>query len=74
MDDSASLDRILEVGVKVLLYSTPGKYLFLKRAKPYYNNSIRKWDIPGGRIIPGEILLKGLQREVKEETGLKIKK
>lgn len=74
MDDSASLDRILEVGVKVLLYSTPGKYLFLKRAKPYHNNSIRKWDIPGGRIIPGEILLKGLQREVKEETGLKIKK
>lgn len=74
MDDSVSLDRIFEIGVKVLLYSTPGKYLFLKRAKPYLNNSIRKWDIPGGRILPGEELFKGLKREVKEETGLRIKK
>ncbi|MDP3244624.1 MAG: NUDIX hydrolase, partial [bacterium] len=36
--------------------------------------SIRKWDIPGGRIIPGEELLKAIKREVKEETGLRIKK
>lgn len=62
------------MGVKVILYSETGKYLFLKRAKPYINNKIRKWDIPGGRIIPGEELFKGLKRELKEETGLKIKK
>ena len=74
MDDSISSDRTFEIGVKVLLYSVPGKYLFLKRAKPYLNNSIRKWDIPGGRIMPGEELFKALKREVKEETGLRIKK
>ncbi|MBI3984691.1 MAG: NUDIX hydrolase [Candidatus Levybacteria bacterium] len=74
MNDNISSDRIFEIGVKALLYSTPGKYLFLKRAKPYLNNSIRKWDIPGGRVLPGEELLKGLKREVKEETGLGIKK
>ncbi len=74
MNDNISSDRIFEIGVKVFLYSIPGKYLFLKRAKPYLNNSIRKWDIPGGRILPGEELLKGLKREVKEETGLGIKK
>jgi len=74
MNANISSDRIFEIGVKVLLYSSPGKYLFLKRTKPYVNNSIRKWDIPGGRILPGEELFKGLKREVKEETGLRIKK
>lgn len=74
INNSIPSDRIFEIGVKVLLYSTPGIYLFLKRAQPYLNNSIRKWDIPGGRILPGEKLLKGLKREVKEETGLRIKK
>jgi len=69
-----SSDRIFEIGVKVFLYSIPGKYLFLKRTKPYLGNTIRKWDIPGGRIKPGEPLLKALKREVKEETGLRIKK
>jgi ADP-ribose pyrophosphatase YjhB (NUDIX family) len=66
--------RALEIGVKAFLYQKPKKFLFLKRANPYQNNSIRKWDIPGGRIIPGELLLKALKREVGEETGLKIKR
>ncbi len=74
MNNRISSDRVFEVGVKVFLYLTPGKYLFLKRAKPYLNNSIRKWDIPGGRIKSGEELIKGLKRELKEETGLRIKK
>jgi mutator protein MutT len=31
-----------------------------------------KWEVPGGRIEPGEDLDAALQREVHEETGLKI--
>jgi|WetSurMetagenome_2_1015567.scaffolds.fasta_scaffold234657_3 8-oxo-dGTP diphosphatase len=61
---------ILEVGVKVFLKNLQGKYLLLKRSKPYEGNTMPKWDIPGGRIISGEPLFIALKREVKEETGL----
>lgn len=32
----------------------------------------RNWSLPGGRLERGETLSKGLQREMKEETGLDI--
>lgn len=31
-----------------------------------------KWQIPGGKVEPGEAVLTALKREVKEETDLKI--
>lgn len=64
---------LLEVGVKAFL-KKGDKFLFLKRAQPYPNETICKWDIPGGRIDPGEEVLKGLKRELEEETGLTLKK
>jgi len=30
------------------------------------------WEIPGGRLNPGENPFDGLKREVKEETGLEV--
>jgi 8-oxo-dGTP diphosphatase len=65
--------RVLEVGVKVILKNSQGKYLLLKRVKPYSGETEPRWDIPGGRIIPGEELYDALSREVKEETGLRLK-
>lgn len=62
----------LEVGVKVFLRRSDGKFLLLKRAKPHYGQNYCQWDIPGGRIIPGETQLEALQREVQEETGLRL--
>jgi len=44
------------------------KFLLLKRAqKPFI------WGPPGGKMVKDEDPVKGLQREVYEETGLKIK-
>ncbi|MDP3986373.1 MAG: NUDIX hydrolase [Candidatus Veblenbacteria bacterium] len=63
----------LQVGVKALIKDDKGHYLFLKRALPYEGDAKPKWDIPGGRIEPGEPILEALAREIKEETGLNIK-
>src|SRR4030065_2848971 len=65
---------LLEVGVKAFVYRNPGRYLILARADPYPGETTPRWDIPGGRIVPGEEIEKALAREIKEETGLKLEK
>lgn len=63
---------VLQVGVKAFIKNAEGKYLFLKRVHAYEGNTEPKWDIPGGRINPGEELLVALKREIFEETGLEL--
>lgn len=63
---------VLEVGVKAVIKNSEGLYLLLLRAKPYPGNDKCRWDIPGGRINPGEELERALSREIKEETGLRL--
>ena len=62
----------LQVGVKILLQNKDGKYLLLHRSKEKYPDASGRWDIVGGRINPGQVLIDNLKREVQEETGLKI--
>lgn len=50
-----------------------GKVLVLREASTYEEGTnLGRWHCPGGRINPGEPFLDGLQREVREETGLEI--
>lgn len=62
----------LQVGVKVLLKNSEGKYLLLRRSPKKYTDVAGDWDIVGGRIEPGTPLLDNLKREIKEETGLML--
>ncbi len=62
----------LQVGVKVLLRNSHGKFLLLKRSSDKYKNVKGNWDIVGGRIEPGSKLMDNLRREAKEETQLEI--
>lgn len=62
----------LQVGVKVLIKNKNEQYLFLRRTKIMPGKTAPYWDIPGGRIEPDEALLMALEREVKEETGLRL--
>lgn len=62
----------LQVGVKALLQNEEGKYLFMKRAEPFPGEMEAIWDIPGGRITPGETQQEALLREVREETGVTL--
>jgi 8-oxo-dGTP diphosphatase len=55
--------------VVVALIESEGKLLLGKRANRPYQN---KWDLPGGRVNPGELLEDAITREVREETNLMI--
>lgn len=44
-----------------------GRVLLLKQKR---GNKL--WTLPGGKLMPGETLKTALEREVREETGLKI--
>lgn len=63
-------NMLLQVGVKVLLKNSDGKYLLVKRSAVAYPNAICGWELVGGRITPGTTLLENLKREIKEETGI----
>ena len=60
----------LQVGVKILLKNREGRFLLARRNPKKYPEVGPKWDIVGGRIIPGMPLLENIRREIKEETGL----
>jgi len=47
------------------------KYLILKRS-PDSDVYPNRWDFAGGRLEHGEKPEKGLEREVREETGLRV--
>ncbi len=53
---------------KAFLHNAQGKYLFLKRSA--YGARPSEWDLPGGRMDPGETLDEALSREIEEETGI----
>jgi 8-oxo-dGTP diphosphatase len=50
-----------------------GKILVVRESNKYQDgNNLAQYDIPGGRIEPGEELLAALKREVFEESGLEF--
>ena len=66
------MDVKLQVGVKALLKNKEGKYLMLRRSLDKYPDIKGRWDIVGGRIDPGSVLIDNLKREIKEETNLEF--
>ena len=65
-------DIVLQVGVKVLLKNSDGKYLLMRSNPEKYPEKGARWDIIGGRIEPGTALIENLKREVKEESNLDL--
>jgi len=59
------------LAVKAIARDSEGRILLLKRsdAARLYPG---KWDLPGGKVDPGESFDDALIREVAEETGLSI--
>jgi 8-oxo-dGTP diphosphatase len=67
------MERTKPIGlsVRILLKDDQGRLLLLKRSRKSKTNPGR-WELPGGKVDPGESFSEGLLREVREETGLEI--
>ena len=57
------------VGVGAIVIKD-GKVLMIKRAAPPNNNM---WAIPGGMLELGETIQEGAEREIFEETNIRIR-
>jgi 8-oxo-dGTP pyrophosphatase MutT (NUDIX family) len=55
-----------DVGAAAAIFDGQGRILLVK-----HNYGPRNWELPGGRVEPGESPLEAVIREVQEETGLK---
>ncbi len=50
-----------------------GKILIVRESSKYLDGTnTNKYDVPGGRLQPGEVWSEALIREVQEETGLTV--
>lgn len=57
-------EQFFHLGLKAIIQNEQGDILVLKNANR------ENWDLPGGRLKPGELPLDALLREIEEETGI----
>ena len=60
------------IAVKAVIENNDGEILVMKRSGISAHSS-NEWDIPGGRIDPGEDPFTALERECMEEVGMEVK-
>jgi 8-oxo-dGTP diphosphatase len=51
------------------VFDDTGKVLVLKRA-PHMRTRPNEWDVPGGKVDEGELVVDGVVRELYEEAGI----
>jgi 8-oxo-dGTP diphosphatase len=71
MPEPKQVDKLFVAMKAFVVYE--GKVLVLQESTKYVDGTnAGKWDVPGGRVNPGESFRDALLREVKEETGLDV--
>jgi 8-oxo-dGTP diphosphatase len=64
-------DKPFGLVVRAIIKDTDNNILILKRA-PNSRSNPRCWELPGGKVEPGESFDAAMIREIKEETNLNI--
>ena len=64
-------DRPFGLVVRAIIKDSENNILILKRA-PDSRSNPRCWELPGGKVEPGESFDHAMIREIKEETNLNI--
>ncbi|MDP2930516.1 MAG: NUDIX hydrolase [bacterium] len=60
------------VSQKAIIVRKDGKFLAIRRSKTDPRRPLQ-WDLPGGELEFGEDAQKDILREIKEETGLRVR-
>ena len=63
--------RKTSISVKALVEDQTGRFLIIRRSMTSKNNR-GMWDLPGGKLDPGESPVQALRRELAEELGLAV--
>jgi len=61
-------EQLFQIGIKGLIRDEQGRILLVKI--PAWGENPGHWDMPGGRMDPGETFVQTLRRELKEEIGV----
>ncbi len=61
-------EQLFQIGIKGVVRNEVGEILLLK--VPAWSGNPEHWDMPGGRMDPGETFLDTLRRELREEIGV----
>lgn len=66
-------DIVQRIAFKALITNDNNEVLVLREAATYKEGTnIGRYELPGGRLNPGEAWQDGLHREVMEETGMEV--
>lgn len=57
------------VAIGGFVFDREGRVLLVERGTP---PGVGLWTVPGGKLEPGETLVQGVAREVREETGIVV--
>jgi 8-oxo-dGTP diphosphatase len=67
-------ELVSQVAAKAVIVNKAGQILLLREGSDYADGTNPgKYHVPGGRLEKGETYWDGLEREVWQETGLKVK-
>jgi mutator protein MutT len=61
-------EQLFQIGIKGLIRNEKGEILMVYI--PEWGHNPPHWDLPGGRMDPGETFLQTLKRELEEEIGV----